>query len=113
VPLCGEHEIGEIELIRFRDLLEEMNRDEATDALNVETILERMVRVVIETMMPGSHTDPALPLAQQVLSIPHPNQLPTVINYPGPVTKFMGIDNDGADGTTETSGEVNSSRESK
>jgi hypothetical protein len=102
VPLCGEHEIGEIELIRVRNVLDEICRDEATDAMDVDDTLMKMVRDVIDAVRASPHSNPALPLAQLVLGIHEPSKLPDIISHPGPVTEFLGIDGDGTDGTTET-----------
>lgn len=99
MPLCGEHEIGELELIRVRDVLDEICRDEATDAMGVDDTLMKMVRVVIDAVRASPHSDPALPLAQQILDIHEPSKLSDIISHPGPVTKFLGIDGDGTDGT--------------
>ena len=98
MPLCGEQEIGKIELIRVRDVLDEICWDEVTDAIGVDDTLMKMVQVVIDAFRASPDSDPVLPLAQQVLDIHEPSKLPDIISHPSPVTKFLGIDGDRMDG---------------
>jgi hypothetical protein len=49
MTLFQEHEIGEIETLTLRDYLDEVSRDEASSPLVVDQVLERMVRIVMES----------------------------------------------------------------